>query len=66
MQTPISPDPARDDLDAARQAFGAVLAQALMAERDAAGRTATPPPAPTQPRLNRHERRRLAKLTRKH
>jgi hypothetical protein len=39
--------------------------QAFQAAAQAMARTASPPPAPRQPHLNRHERRRLAAMTRK-
>lgn len=58
-------EPSEVDLVAARLELGKLIAEAFMAERDAAGRTAPPRPAPREPRLNRHERRRLAALARK-
>jgi hypothetical protein len=53
------------DLQAARLALGAALAEAFRAEREAniARRGFATPPAP--PQINRHERRRLAALARK-
>lgn len=65
MQAPDHRDTSLDALHAARHALGVLMAEAFIAERDARASTATPSPAPTAPRLNRHERRRLAALARK-
>ena len=54
-----------DNLEAARLAFGEAIAEAFIAERDAAGRTAPEHRAPRQPQFNRRQRRQLAALARK-